>query len=142
MRRSDNLTDAIRDAVFALKQGEVSSPVRQPNGFYIFKAEEVGYRPQSGVRDEIQRPQTRMHQHWIKETDAGVKVRIVKQDFFKPPPAPADRPAAREIVTTPAGDSPSCRRAGASSTPRSRPTAGIALPAGRSYVVHSFTSVS
>jgi len=52
-RVSDNIPDAIRTAVFALKQGEVSDPVRQPNGFYVFRAEEVTYRPLSQVRDEI-----------------------------------------------------------------------------------------
>lgn len=52
-RVSDNIPDAIRAAVFALKQGEVSDPVRQPNGFYVFRSEEVTYRPLSQVRDEI-----------------------------------------------------------------------------------------
>jgi peptidyl-prolyl cis-trans isomerase C len=52
-RASDNIPDAIRAAVFALKQGEISDPVRQPNGFYVFRAEEVTYRALSQVRDEI-----------------------------------------------------------------------------------------
>jgi len=52
-RMSDNIPDAIRAAVFALKQGEVSDPVRQPNGFYVFRSEEATYRPLSQVRDEI-----------------------------------------------------------------------------------------
>ena len=52
-RVSDNIPDAIRAAVFALKQGEVSDPIRQPNGFYVFRSEEVTYRPLSQVRDEI-----------------------------------------------------------------------------------------
>lgn len=52
-RVADNIPDAIRAAVFTLKQGEVSDPVRQPNGFYVFRSEEVTYRPLSQVRDEI-----------------------------------------------------------------------------------------
>jgi parvulin-like peptidyl-prolyl isomerase len=43
----------VQKAVFALKQGEISDPVRQAHGYYIFKAEEVGFRPLSEVRDEI-----------------------------------------------------------------------------------------
>jgi len=35
----DNIPDAIKAAVFALKQGETSDPVRQARGFYIFRAE-------------------------------------------------------------------------------------------------------
>jgi parvulin-like peptidyl-prolyl isomerase len=90
MRRSDNLPEAIRDAVFALEKGAVSDPVKVPNGYYIFKAEEVGYRPQSEVRDEIYNDlKLEMHQRWMKATDASVKVKIVKEDFFKPQAAPA-----------------------------------------------------
>ena len=53
IRRSDNLPEAIRNAVFALKPGEISEPVRQPNGFYLFRAEEGGCPPFQQVRDEI-----------------------------------------------------------------------------------------
>ena len=53
LRRNDNIPDAIRTAVFSLKQGEVSEPVRQPNGFYLLRADEVRYRPLSQVRNEI-----------------------------------------------------------------------------------------
>jgi len=49
LRRTDNIPDAIRAAVFSLKQGEVSEPVRQPNGFYLLRADEVRYRPLSQV---------------------------------------------------------------------------------------------
>ena len=31
----------IKTAVFALKQGEISAPIKQPNGFYLIRAEEV-----------------------------------------------------------------------------------------------------
>jgi peptidyl-prolyl cis-trans isomerase C len=50
---SDNIPDAIKTVVFALKQGETGGPVRQANGFYLLKAEEASYRPMSEVRDEI-----------------------------------------------------------------------------------------
>jgi parvulin-like peptidyl-prolyl isomerase len=53
IRRSDNIPDAIRSVVFTLKKGEISDPVRQPNGFYIFRAEEVSARPLSEVKGEI-----------------------------------------------------------------------------------------
>ena len=51
--RSDNIPDAFRAAVFALKKGEVTEPLKQPNGFYLLRAEEVTVRPLSEVRDEI-----------------------------------------------------------------------------------------
>ena len=48
-----SIPEVVQKAVFALKQGEITDPVRQAHGYYIFKAEEVGYRPLSEVRDEI-----------------------------------------------------------------------------------------
>jgi parvulin-like peptidyl-prolyl isomerase len=53
IRKSDNIPDAIRSVVFNLKKGEISDPVRQPNGFYIFRAEDVSARPLSEVKGEI-----------------------------------------------------------------------------------------
>jgi peptidyl-prolyl cis-trans isomerase C len=52
-RISDNLPDAVRAAIFSLKEGEVSEPVRQPNGFYIFRADKVEIRDFAEVRDGI-----------------------------------------------------------------------------------------
>jgi peptidyl-prolyl cis-trans isomerase C len=50
---ADNIPDAMRAAVFQLKQGETSEPVRQANGFYLLRAEQVSYRALSQVRDQI-----------------------------------------------------------------------------------------
>ncbi|HUP04464.1 MAG TPA: peptidylprolyl isomerase [Bryobacteraceae bacterium] len=51
--RKQNVPDAIAKAVFALKQGEVSDPVRQPGGYYLLRAEEVTYAPLSELQTEI-----------------------------------------------------------------------------------------
>lgn len=55
MSRSDgaNLPESIRTVIFALKPGDVSEPVRQPNGYYIFRGESVSARPFTEVRDQI-----------------------------------------------------------------------------------------
>jgi len=50
---SDNIPDAFRSAVFNLKQGDVTEPLKQPNGFYVLRAEEVTTRKLAEVRDEI-----------------------------------------------------------------------------------------
>ena len=99
LRASDNIPDAIRTAVFALKQGESSDPVRQPNGFYILKAEEVSYRPLGEVRDEIYNELTlKHHQEWLDKQRKETTVKIVDEKFFQrpaetavPPPAPASK---------------------------------------------------
>jgi peptidyl-prolyl cis-trans isomerase C len=50
---SDNIPDAMRAAVFRLKAGETSEPVRQPDGYYLLRADQVSYLPLSQVQDEI-----------------------------------------------------------------------------------------
>jgi parvulin-like peptidyl-prolyl isomerase len=45
--------DAIKAAVFALKQGEVSEPVKQPNGFYLIRADELTTLPFADVSSQL-----------------------------------------------------------------------------------------
>jgi peptidyl-prolyl cis-trans isomerase C len=52
-RRSDQLPEEVKAVIFALKQGQVSKPVRQPNGYYIFRVEEIGVEPLDKVKDQI-----------------------------------------------------------------------------------------
>jgi len=87
-RVSDNIPDALRSAAFALKQGDVSEPVRQPNGFYLLKADEVSYRPLSEVRNDIY--QTLRGEHygkWVHDIDASVKVEFPNATFLGTPAA-------------------------------------------------------
>lgn len=86
IRPSDNLPDAVRKAIFALKEGEVSEPVRQPNGFYLFRVEKIVAQPLDQVRDQVfnQLKQQRFRQ-WMEEMQASAKVTF-----------PEDAPAAPE----------------------------------------------
>jgi parvulin-like peptidyl-prolyl isomerase len=46
----------LEDAVFSLKKGEVSEPVRTSTGFHLLRVEErisSGHRPFDDVKDEI-----------------------------------------------------------------------------------------
>ena len=49
----DNIPDAFRSAIFKLKKGETTEPLKQPNGYYLLRAEDVTIKPLSEVRDEI-----------------------------------------------------------------------------------------
>jgi len=53
LRFADNIPDAFREAIFKLKQGDTTEPLKQPNGYYLLRAEEVTVKPLSEVRDEI-----------------------------------------------------------------------------------------
>jgi peptidyl-prolyl cis-trans isomerase C len=93
---NDNIPDAMRQAVFKLKQGEVSEPVRQPKGFYLFRAEEVGYRPLSEVRDTIfNELKNKQFGEWLNRVNSEAKV-----DF--PNPAFVGQSPALQIPLTPA----------------------------------------
>lgn len=88
-RRSDRLPEEIKSTVFALKPGEVSQPVRQANGFYLFRAEETGVEPLEKVRGQILNDLTNSRfNEWVQGTQKSVQVKIENEAAF-PPPAPA-----------------------------------------------------
>jgi len=89
---TDPLPDAIRTAVFALEMGEITEPVRQPHGFYIFKAEIVTIRPLSEVRDQIFQVLKQQHaKEWVDRTNAEIKVTFPNPAF--PPKGAPSTPA-------------------------------------------------
>lgn len=53
LKRTSPYPDAIKNAVFALKPGQVSEPLRQPNGFYLIRLEELKTQPYAEVSTQI-----------------------------------------------------------------------------------------
>jgi parvulin-like peptidyl-prolyl isomerase len=53
LRPSDNIPDAFRAAIFSMKQGETTPPLKQPNGYYLLRVEQVTVKPLADVRSEI-----------------------------------------------------------------------------------------
>jgi parvulin-like peptidyl-prolyl isomerase len=83
LRSTDKLPDAIRTAIFALKAGEVSEPVKQPNGFYLFRAEEVGVQPYAEVQETILNELKQGHfKQWMEEVGRGLNLKIENEAFF------------------------------------------------------------
>jgi peptidyl-prolyl cis-trans isomerase C len=75
LRISDSIPDAVREAAFQLKEGEVSEPIRQPNGFYIFRAEKIEVRPLPEVRDEIfNELKQRTYGEWLQKANKEATV--------------------------------------------------------------------
>jgi parvulin-like peptidyl-prolyl isomerase len=54
LHKADRIPDEIKNAVFAAKPGEIAGPVRQANGFYIFRVEESGTQPLEELSGTIQ----------------------------------------------------------------------------------------
>jgi hypothetical protein len=83
LRSTDNLPEAIRAAIFALKAGEVSEPVKQPNGFYLFRAEEVAAQPFAEVQAEVLNELKQAHfKQWMDEVTRGLNLQIKNEGFF------------------------------------------------------------
>jgi len=79
---TDSLPDPIRKAVFTLEMGDVTDPVRQPHGFYIFKADIVTIRPLSDVRDQIFTVLKQQHaKEWMDRINSEVKVEFPNPEF-------------------------------------------------------------
>jgi peptidyl-prolyl cis-trans isomerase C len=75
----------IKTAVFALKQGELSAPIKQPNGFYLIRAEEIN---QQSFPDSVAQivPAVRQAklQDWLKGMQAQYSVKVENSAYFTP----------------------------------------------------------
>jgi len=77
LRRSDRLPEEVKAAVFSLKAGQISAPVRQPNGYYIFRAEENGVEPLERVRQQLTTDLRNAHfNEWVQSTQKSVEIKI------------------------------------------------------------------
>jgi peptidyl-prolyl cis-trans isomerase C len=85
-RIAENVPEVMRGAVFALKQGEVSDPVRQARGYYVFRADEITYDPLDKVRDSIFQQLKQVHaREWMQTVDTGTKVQFPNNNPAPPP---------------------------------------------------------
>ena len=80
--------------VFALKQGDVSDPVRQPNGFYIFRAESFVEKPLADVQQQISSELKNIHlKQWMDETTKSLNIKFENEQFFARPAEPSRVPS-------------------------------------------------
>lgn len=94
--RADNVPDSIRSVVFNLKTGEISEPVRQPNGFYIFRAESVSQKAFNEVAGEIVTELKNVHlREWLATTTKSLDIKYDNEQFFSGSPSPNAAPPAR-----------------------------------------------
>jgi parvulin-like peptidyl-prolyl isomerase len=87
LKASDNIPDAFRAAIFKLKPGETTEPLKQPNGYYLLRAEEVNVKPLKDVRDEIYNDLKNLRiRDWMDKMDKETKVEVNPK--FAPPKKP------------------------------------------------------
>jgi peptidyl-prolyl cis-trans isomerase C len=74
----------ISKAIFALKPGQISDPLRQKTGYYLFRLDELGTQPFEQVRDDIfMEIRTARFNDWHEKLKKSVTVKIENEDFFK-----------------------------------------------------------
>lgn len=72
------IPDALRAAIFRLKAGETTDVIAQPNGFYLFRAEAIAYKPYSEVRDQVDRAyKDERFKKWMDTMQAQTKATIL-----------------------------------------------------------------
>jgi peptidyl-prolyl cis-trans isomerase C len=76
---------SLKQAVFALKQGEVSAPIKEGDGFYLIRAEEVKEKPFNEtvmqIMDTLKQSQ---FQAWLKGLQGQYNVKIENPAYFSP----------------------------------------------------------
>jgi len=101
IRRTDKLPEAIHKAVFALKAGDVTEPIKQPNGFYLFRAEEIGTQPFVEVQNQIVNDlKTTRFNAWMEQTKDGLKVKL-EEPVVTPSAPPAATTAPQPAPAKP-----------------------------------------
>lgn len=103
IKKSDQISGPVKSAIFAAKAGEVTEPVRQSGGFYLFRIEEMGPQPfeeaQLAITNDLRR--ARFGQWYaaerksveIKEEGIEMKMEAAQPSSpAKPAPAPAPKP--------------------------------------------------
>jgi peptidyl-prolyl cis-trans isomerase C len=85
LSRSSAYPDAVKLAIFALRLGEVSKPVRQPNGFYLFKLESIEKQPFQEVEPRIVGELALSHfNQWLERLKARFAARVKVPSYFPP----------------------------------------------------------
>src|SRR5579863_1473779 len=85
MKHSSPYPEPIKTAVFALKPGEVSQPIRQPNGYWLLKLEEFNTQPYADVQGQILTDMRQERfQEWAKALQTQYQIKVVEPSYFAP----------------------------------------------------------
>lgn len=87
IRKSDQLPKEIKDAVFSLKPGQISKPVRQPNGYYILRLESLDVEPFEAVQNKLMIELRQSHvNEFIEKTRGSLQIKIERPEAFSNTP--------------------------------------------------------
>jgi len=93
IRKSDQLPQEIKDAVFSLKPGQISKPVRQPNGYYILRLESLDVEPFEAVQSKLMIELRQSHvNEFIEKTRSSIQIKIERPEAFSSTPVSKPNP--------------------------------------------------
>ncbi len=88
--RNASIPEHAKAAIFATKAGEITDPVRQPNGFYIFRVEEFKVPPYEEVKANlVQELRDAELSAWMQAQQNDVKIEEPASSAAPQPPPPA-----------------------------------------------------
>ena len=86
IKPNSSFPEALRKAVFAMKPGEVSDPVKSGSAFYVIRLEEKVMPPIAEVREEIIQAVRQAHlNEFFTELNNRFKPVVKNADFFARP---------------------------------------------------------
>ena len=81
--------EPIKTAVFALKPGEMSQAIRQPNGFYLIRLEDLHTQTYEEVSAQLLTDMRQERfQEWLKALQGQYAVKVENPAYFAPKPPP------------------------------------------------------
>jgi peptidyl-prolyl cis-trans isomerase C len=90
IRHNSKMPEEVLKAIFALKAGEVSQPIKQANGFYLLKVDEFSKQPYEEVANQIfEQMKSEQIRAWFEELNKRFNVKVEDTDFFPRPQPPA-----------------------------------------------------
>ena len=127
IRRSDNYPAQIKEAIFKLKDGEISDPVKQVPGFYIFKITQRIDQPfaeaKTGLFDKVRQAKV---DEFIKGMQKQLSPKVERPEYFT-----GAKPAA--AANTPPNATPI--------PPAADPNAVVATVAGKGYTAKEMDEI-
>jgi parvulin-like peptidyl-prolyl isomerase len=97
IKKNSPYPEAIKKTVFELKAGQVSEPIRQPNGFYLVRLEDSHALPYEQVRVQInEEMKQKAFNDYMMKIQKRFEVKVENTTFFAtkpqaPPPVPQAR---------------------------------------------------
>lgn len=86
VKYTSSYAEDLKKAIFALKNGDISDPIKQTNGYYIVRIEEKSLQPINEVRESIIQELRQAHlDSWLKELNTKFQPKVLRTDFFLTP---------------------------------------------------------